>query len=395
MDILPFILRYKWVFIFYLGLILFLVWKRKRLAFQAKVIILYRTLWGIKFIKRMAEKYRQWVILVGYIGVGAGYVGLVLISILLIFNLYNIFAKPDVASGVSLVLPGINVPGIGILSFWYWILAIFIIAVVHEFGHGVVAKAHNLKIKSTGLVVLGPIIGAFVEPDEKKVEKQKDIVQYSVFAAGPFFNIVLGVAALLLLSFVFTPLQGIFVEPAGFSFGQYYGPDYPAEKSGLKPGMIINQLGDKEIKDYMGFYNVAFCASPGQKMTIGTNQGSFSMITTENPDNSEKAFIGVKDFKNELVLKEKYKDSVFYKSLYYVIDWLAVFMKWLYLLSLGIGLFNLLPLPIVDGGRILRLTFEKVYGKKKGVKKFGRWSLFFLLLLLGNLLIPFLKGVLF
>ena len=123
---------------------------------------------------------------------------------------------------------------------------------------------------------------------------------------------------------------------------------------------------------------------------IGTDQGSFSIMTTESPENPGKAFIGVKDFKNELVLKEKYENSVFYKSLYYVIDWLAVFMKWLYLLSLGIGLFNLLPLPIVDGGRMLKLTFEKVYGKKKGTKKFGRWSLFFLLLLLASEL-PYAK----
>lgn len=395
MEILSFLLRYKWVIIFYLGLILFLFWKRKHLVVQAKVIILYRTLLGIKFIRKMADKYRQWVILLGYIGVGAAYVGLVLISVLLIMNLYNLFAKPDVASGVSLVLPGINIPGVGVLSFWYWLIAIFIIAAVHEFSHGVVAKAHGLKIKSTGLVVLGPIIGAFVEPDEKKVEKQKDIVQYSIFAAGPFSNILLAVLAVVLLGLIFTPLQNIFVEPAGFTFESYYDGDYPAEKSGLKPGMVIDQLNGKQINDFMDFYDVTYCSQPGEEIIVGTKEkGNFTLMTTSNPDQPDKAFIGVKDSKNEFVLKEKYEGSPFYRGLYAVIAWLAQFMRWLYLLSLGIGLFNLLPLPIVDGGRIFKLTLEKVYGKKKGTRRFGKFSMFFLLLLLANLLIPAFRWLL-
>jgi len=391
MDILVFLLRYKWVVLFYLGLILFLIWRKKHLVVQAKVIVLYRTLLGIRFIRKIAEKYRPWVILFGYIGVGAAYVGLILISFLLVYNLYNLFAKPDAASGVSLVLPGINIPGIGVLSFWYWLIAIFVIAVVHEFSHGIVAKAHNLKIKSTGLVVLGPILGAFVEPDEKKVEKQSDIVQYSIFAAGPFSNIVLGIVALLLFSLILTPVQNIFLEPTGFSFAEYYGPGYPAEGAGLKPGMIINEVNDIEVKDFMDFYDVAYCVKPDEEIVVGTTEGSFSLMTTESPENPGKSFIGVKTVKNEFVLKEKYEQSILYKSLYYVIDWLTVFFKWLYLLSLGIGLFNLLPLPIVDGGRILKLSLEKIHGKDKGTRKFARWSFLFLLLLLANLLIPAMR----
>jgi len=397
MEILSFLLRYRWVIIFYIGLILFLFWKRKHLAVQAKVIVLYRTLLGIKFIRKMAQKYRQWVILLGYIGVGAAYVGLVLISVLLIMNLYNLFAHPDSTSGVSLVLPGINIPGVGVLSFWYWLIAIFIIAVVHEFSHGVVAKAHGLKINSTGLVVLGPIIGAFVEPDEKKVEKQKDIVQYSIFAAGPFSNILLGVVAVLLLGLVFTPLQNIFVEPAGFAFESYYGDGYPAEKSGLEPGMVINQLDGKKVNEFMDFYDVTYCSQPGEEIVVGTKEeGNFTLVTTSNPDQPDKAFIGVKTsyIKNEFVLKEKYEDSPLYSGLYAVIAWLAQFMRWLYLLSIGIGLFNLLPLPIVDGGRIFKLSLEKIYGQKKGTRKFGKFSLFFLLLLLANLLIPAFRWML-
>lgn len=388
MDVLLFLLKYKWVFIFYIGLILFLIWKKKKLTVQAKVIVLYKTLLGVNFIKKIAIKYKQWVILFGYIGVGVAYIGLVLISFLLITNLYTLFTQPEAANGVSLVLPGISIPGIGILSFWYWLLAIFIIAVVHEFSHGIVAKAHDLKIKSTGLVVLGPIIGAFVEPDERKVVKEKDIVQYSIFAAGPFSNIVLGVLAFLLMSLVFTPVQGLFLEPTGFTFNDYYPGDYPAVQSGLKPGMVINQVNGVEVKEFMDFYDVSYCSIPGQEMMIGTDQGSFSLLTVESPESPGKPFIGIKSVENKVVLKEKYKSSVFYSGLYYVINWLTVFLKWLYLLSVGIGLFNLLPLPIVDGGRMFKLSLEKIHGREKGARRFGKYSLLFLLLLLANLLFP-------
>ena len=59
----------------------------------------------------------------------------------------------------------------------------------HEFGHGVVARAHGLKIQSSGIFLLGPLFGAFVEPNEKQLKKQNDIVQYSIYSACHHFYI--------------------------------------------------------------------------------------------------------------------------------------------------------------------------------------------------------------
>src|SRR3990167_449105 len=160
----------------------------------------------------ITQRFQEWVILFGYIGMGAGFVGLVFISYTLIQNLYSLITQPSATSGVSLVLPGVHVPGLGVLPFWYWILAIFTIAVVHEFSHGIVARAHNIPVKNTGIVFFGPILGAFVEPDEKKLVKEKDIHQYSVLAAGSFSNILLAVFAVLFLNFAFMPLQEMMVE---------------------------------------------------------------------------------------------------------------------------------------------------------------------------------------
>ncbi|MDO8656448.1 MAG: site-2 protease family protein, partial [Nanoarchaeota archaeon] len=183
-EFLSFLNQFKYIILFYLLVIGFLIYHRKRIDTQAKVIFLFRTKWGLQWMDKYSKKFREWVILLGYIGVGAGYVGLIVISYVLIKNLVDLIIKPAAVSGVSLVLPGINVPGLGVLPFWYWIIAIFIIALVHEFSHGIVARAHNVEVKNTGIVFFGPILGAFVEPNEEKMRKEKDITQYSILAAG-------------------------------------------------------------------------------------------------------------------------------------------------------------------------------------------------------------------
>ena len=338
---------------------------------------------------KYSAKYREWVILCGYVGMGAGFVGLITISYVLINNLYQLFTVPAANSGVALVLPGIKVPGLGILPFWYWIIAIFIIAVVHEFSHGIVARAHKLKVKNTGIVLFGPIIGAFVEPDEKKMQKQSDIVQYSVLAAGAFSNILLAIVAILILNVVSMPLQQAMVEPTGFTFDSYVDGDFPFAKEEIAPGTLITGIDGVETKEFQKFGEKIQCKSPGEKVSIQTPNKEYSIVLGTNPDNKEKSFLGIKEIKNEFDVKTKYQSGA-WNVAYNSLDWLNGFLKWLFLLSLGIGLFNLLPLPIVDGGRMTQVFLQKLKGEKKGNSIYNKVSLFFLLVLILNFVLPFL-----
>ena len=88
-------------------------------------------------------------------------------------------------------------------------------------------------------------------------------------------------------------------------------------------------------------------------------------------------------------VKEKYKSGV-WSVIYYGVDWLSGFLRWLYLLSFGIGLFNLLPLPIVDGGRMVQTFLRKLKGQVQGDKRYQQLGLFFLLILILNLLLPYI-----
>tara|TARA_Y100000034_G_scaffold121274_1_gene165282 strand:+ start:67 stop:1254 length:1188 start_codon:yes stop_codon:yes gene_type:complete len=387
--ILDFILRYKYIFIFYLIVIILLIINRKKLAFQAKIIILYRMKWGLKWMDKYAQKFREWIILLGYIGVGAGYIGLIFISCMLIKNVYDLVATPAVASAASIVYPGMKIPGIGVLSFDYFIIVIFLIAIVHEFSHGIVARAHNIKVKNTGIVLFGPIIGAFVEPDEKKLQKEKDIKQYSVLAAGSFSNILLALIAILLLNFAFMPLQETMTEPHGFTFDDYYGDSSPFSESQINPGTLITGINDQTTTTFQDFNEVLICSTPGEEIIINTPQKNYPIILGTNPDNPKKALIGIQSIHNEVNVKAAYQQG-FGKIIYNSLVWVNGFLRWLFLLSLGIGLFNLLPLPIVDGGRMTQVFLHRLRGEKKGENSYRKISLFFLLVLLLNLFYPLL-----
>ncbi|MDO8511250.1 MAG: site-2 protease family protein [Nanoarchaeota archaeon] len=399
-DVLSFILKFKFIIIFYLLVIAFIAFNWKRIEKQAKIIFLYRSKFGLRWMDYVSTKFREWIVLFGYIGMGAGFVGLVIISYVLISNLYQLITKPAAVSGVSLVLPGVNVPGLGVLPFWYWLIAIFCIAVIHEFSHGIVARAHKIDVKNTGIVFFGPILGAFVEPDEKKLRKQQDIVQYSVLAAGSFSNIVLAILALLLLNFAFMPLQKMMAEPVGVSFDAYTNNTFPAAEAGIKPGTIITGINDQKTENFRQFSEELSSYHPGESITINTAEKDYPLKLAANPDNPKKSFLGVFNVKNKFNIKENYQHGIG-KILYHFLEWftgmgsgLPGFLGWLWLLSMGIGLFNLLPLPIVDGGRMAQVFLHKLKGPEKGERWYHKVSLFFLLVLLLNLFYPLLVKLL-
>lgn len=380
---------YQWIILFYLLVIAFLYWQRKRLDIQGKIIILYRTTVGLHVIERCATKYKEWVRLYGYIGVGAGFLGLAFMFYALLKNLYQLMTQPDTASGVSIVLPGVSVPGLGVLPFWYWILAIFLIAAVHEFSHGIVARAQAITVKNTGLVFLGPIIGAFVEPDEVKMRKQPDITQYSILAAGSFANLLLAVVAIIILGLVFLPLQERMEEPSGFTFHNYYQPGFPVEQAGIAPGTVITGINGQQTKTFQDFYGHVQCLKPSDSINITTTNQTYALILAEDPQQPGKSFLGVQSVENAATVKPAYQTGG--KQIWYqVIKWIVGFLRWLFLLSLGIGLFNLLPLPIVDGGRMMQVTLHKISGPDKGERQYRWVALLTLAIVLLNLVYPWL-----
>jgi|TARA_B100001971_G_scaffold179314_1_gene174718 membrane-associated protease RseP (regulator of RpoE activity) len=375
---------------------------RKKLDFQillkiSKLPLLYAVLWrtefGLKFMDRFASRFRELIKLLGYCFIGFGFYGMIFISINMIFLLFNLFLSPKEASqGVSLVLPLTNIPGLGYLSFWHFLIAIFVTVLIHEFAHGILARAHNIPIKSSGIGVFSILLPifpiAFVEPDEKKLIKEKDVVQYSIFAAGPMANIILAFIILLLFPYVSNPnLSAPFEEkityPIGFSFNDVMD-DFSAMKQGMKPGMIINEVNGVEVLSYQDFSDEIGILKPNQELTLDTTNGTFTLIAKPSPDNPKTGLMGIQDIRNERRIKDEYK------SISVPFFWLKSLIKWLFLINLMIGLINLLPLMITDGGRMLKTALEKNFkDAKKANKLWVLIGVFFIFTLLFALVIRY------
>lgn len=365
--------------------------KRKELSLQKIIhpflyIIMYRTTWGLNLMDRISSRYRALIRFFGYISIGIGFAGMLYISLAIISFVFHLIFKPTAdASGVSFVLPFTHIPGIGYLSFTHWILAIFVLAVVHEFSHGVVARAHNVPVKASGFAVFGvfiPLIpAAFVEPDEKKLSRMPDIVQYSVFASGPMANLIFAFLLVFFFPYVgdmtnstLAPFEETITTPAGFSYEIL--DDFPAEQAGMPDG-IITSMNNRQIDDYADFYNAAACVVPGDEITLTTNEETYTFTAVANPDNPEKGFMGIKPVQNERNINPEYTSVA---PFYY---WFRGFIKWLFLLNFFIGLANLLPLGIVDGGRMLQTALHTLYNDKLKAKKL--WGIISLLFLGGLL----------
>jgi membrane-associated protease RseP (regulator of RpoE activity) len=375
--------------IFVAILIIFLLKNRKKVQLQKiffPVIyaILYRTNIGLKQMDRAGKKQRELIRFLAYCGIGFAFVGMVFISASIIKTIFDFLMSPKTAeTGMMLVLPGTSIPGIGYLSFWHWIIAIFILALVHEFSHGVVARAHNVEVKSSGFAffsIIAPIFpAAFVEPDEQKLQKQPDIVQYSVFAAGPISNIALALIFMLIASFILTPIEKNITEPVGFSFSVVPG-DFPAAKSGMPSGMVVTAVNGEPVTDSnLALEKLHYCMKPGDPIAFTLQNGTtYTLITTASPADNKTAYIGVVNVKNEIRMKPGHSKAFF---------WFKDLIKWNYLLNLFIGLANLLPLGIVDGGRMLQIALRRIIGNvKKADKIWAMISLLFLLLMVVGLI---------
>ena len=379
------------MFVLILGLVLLL--NRKKLVLQKifypfLYLILYRTKLGIKLMNKIATMYNEVVKLFGYCSIGFAFLGMIYISVSILFFILKLIFRPDVSQpGVSLVLPFTNIPGIGYLSFTHWIIGIFVLAVIHEFAHGVVARAHGLKVKSSGFAffaLLLPIIpAAFVEPDEKQLSKKSDIVQYSVFSAGPMINILFAVMLLLALPYVgdstnsvLAPYEDRFTEPVGFSYETLENDSYPVYLAGIPSG-TLEAVNGVNIDNYVDFYKEMLIVSPGDSVLLTTDSGDYGIIAIESEDDPEKGFIGIRPVQNERRIIE---GKEFWAPVYY---WFRGMIKWMFLLNFFIGLANLLPLGIVDGGRMLHVALHKIMKNKKKAQK--TW-VFIAFLFLGFLL---------
>lgn len=399
MGFIETILAYKWVILFYLIIAALIYSYRKKFRVESKIIFLLRTSFGINAIHKFAQKFKEWIRIFGYIAMGMGFLGIMVISVIMLKGVYDLLFVADALPTISPFIPGVSIPGspIGAPPFFESIIALFFVIVIHEFSHGIVARIYDLKIKSTGFVMFGPLPGAFVEPDEKGLGKKSDVAKHSIFAAGPFSNIFTGIIILLVLGLFFVQGNSMdewhpkgMVDESGVVFEKVL-QGTPAEEYGIKENMVYNNINGINFKNRNEFSLLFYRIKPGETVILKDSSGKdYEFVAGTNANDAALGYLGVEGIKTEFEVKNP---SGIYTTFFGIFKWLGKLFFWFVLISFGLGLANLLPIGPVDGGRMLHTALVTAIGEKKGVKIWSKITLAGAVILVVLLVVPIMKAV--
>jgi membrane-associated protease RseP (regulator of RpoE activity) len=415
---------------------IFLIWLLERNKFKREgILFLRRTKRGLNTIDRTARKYERFFKIMGDVGIilGFGLIGVYYLSrikkgfsitvslftLLFIFYLtklymgslegiiavlggsvgliillltngaYNILTQPGAAPTITPVIPGVKIPGAAFyVPLWHGLIALFVVVVVHEFSHALLARAERIKVNSLGYGFLAILPLAFAEPDEKELKKAESIKKSRIFAIGSASNILFGVAvAVILFSFISPVLHVNALVYAPLNHTEFnISEPFPAQSYNMT-GFILEVDGIK-ISDVDTFSEIMSNKKPSDYVTIKTTKGTYNIKLTENPSNKTKAYLGI-GFSSDMgivkVLKEKYrKNEIEANALNFIIEVLSFII----LLNIGIGMANFMPFKPLDGGLLLEEILRNL-----NIKNWKRFYNFFATLTLGLLILnlsPFL-----
>lgn len=233
--------------------------------------------------------------------------------------------------------------------------------------------------------------------------------------AGPMMNFILAFVVFIMIGL----MQGI---PSNAPVLGKLTPDGAAIESGLKEGDIIHSVNDAEISSWQDVVEM-IRNSPNKELQflVERNGQELSIPVTPNVqvvDGKETGIVGVYQPTEKSPLKaitngakETYlwtkeifvmlgklltgqfsidalsgpvgiyvsTDTVAKSGIFYL-------MKWAAILSINLGIMNLLPIPALDGGRLMFFAVEAVRGKpidrqKEGMVHFIGFALLMLLML--------------
>ncbi|HKU32985.1 MAG TPA: site-2 protease family protein [Candidatus Nitrosotalea sp.] len=277
----------------------------------------------------------------------------------LISNLSNFFVKPDSFAEMTVLIPGVTIQSSTNIA--YFLLAVPIVLVMHEGAHGIVATLEKIKIKTGGFAVFIALFAGFVEPDEEEFARAKKISRLRVIGAGATSNVIFSfvIAGLLLFnpSFALIMPDGIrnilYTEPLGVPVISVESGS-GAEKAGLQKDDTITAINGIHISLPQDFAKVKL--KPGDTAIVTVTRSDQTLqipvVVTPSKDDPQKGMLGIMR-----AALPSYQPVV-----PYYIHWspeVFMFLLWLWMLSFFIGIFNMLPLPILDGGKFIHSIIEK------------------------------------
>jgi membrane-associated protease RseP (regulator of RpoE activity) len=285
--------------------------------------------------------------------------GSIYITYFLARNLFYLSFKVEGASPVTLLIPGITL-SLSPNTLFFFGLSISIILISHELSHGVASRAEGIRVKSTGLILLAIIPGAFVEPDEEDLNKAKKSSQARVYAAGSTTNILIALIALGLMlnaPYVLSPFYQ--TNPIGIQVPEIVAGS-PADGV-LKTWDVILSVNGSATTETQSFAKILNTITPNSTVPIVVmRDGEIKTFNFKLGYSAEtnSSYIGIINAFSYYPPKYPYVSTSFP---FYLVGSLS----WIYLLSLNVGLVNMMPITSLDGDKLTGTLINFVLKDKK------------------------------
>ena len=284
-------------------------------------------------------------------------------------NILNFFVQPTEFAELTVLIPGVTLTSGSAIM--YFLLSIPIVLVVHEGAHGIVGVMEKIGIKTGGFAIFIAMFAGFVEPDEEQFSKAKKISRLRLIGAGPTSNVIFAFA---LGAILFTNPMFAMVVPEPFLSSFYEEAEDGvlvlslidgggAQQAGIQENDVIIKINDVNIASAIDLQKNPL--EPGDTVNVTIlRDGSeivFPVTIMASPDDPERGLIGI--MRNDQPPK----------PIYNFIDWgldtpmgfqFSMFLLWLWMISFFIGIINMLPLPILDGGKFIHTIIDGKISEK-------------------------------
>ena len=284
-------------------------------------------------------------------------------------NITNFFVQPTEFAELTVLIPGITLTSGSAIM--YFLLSIPIVLVVHEGAHGIVGVLEKINIKTGGFAIFIAMFAGFVEPDEEQFSKAKKISRLRLIGAGPTSNVIFAFA---LGAILFTNPMFAMVVPEPFLSSFYEEAEDGvlvlsvidgggAQQAGIQENDVIIKINDVNIVSAVDLQKNPL--EPGDTVNVTIlrdgSQVVFPVTIMVSPDDPERGLIGI--MRNDQPPK----------AIYNFIDWgldtpmgfqFSMFLLWLWMISFFIGIINMLPLPILDGGKFIHTIIDGKVSEK-------------------------------